>query len=317
METGEAKRAIGADRRERLRLLYVGFTRARDLLVLAAGCSSKKGPATASLDLLVDADDKRLLSVPFEDAPGASEVAVAKRRWRCGVRALSGLPPVAAAPARPVVRWYAPAPRTERPRERLNPSAEPLAASPSIVRVEKLGGRHAVQATAEQAGPVGDAIHAFLAADHAAPAEARLAMATRILRSYRVVGAVAPETLLAASDSLRTWLDARYPGAVWFREWPVRARLAGPSPRLLVGEVDLFLELPDAFVLVDHKSFPGAERERDRRVVEEYAPQLAWYARVLGDALRKPLRAAYVHLPIRGEMAEVRLAPPGSRGALP
>jgi ATP-dependent exoDNAse (exonuclease V) beta subunit len=133
-------------------------------------------------------------------------------------------------------------------------------------------------------------------------------MATRILTAFRVVGAVAPDTLLSASDALRAWAEARYPGATWFREWPVRARLGGPDPRLLVGEVDLFLELPDGFVILDHKSFPGSERERDRRLLEEYAPQLGWYARVLADALKKPLRAAFVHLPIRGELAEVALA---------
>jgi ATP-dependent exoDNAse (exonuclease V) beta subunit len=132
-------------------------------------------------------------------------------------------------------------------------------------------------------------------------------MATRMLRGHGVEGAIAPDTLIEVSDALRAWLDAKYPGAKWFREWPVRARLADDPPRLLVGEVDLFLELPDGFVLVDHKSFPGAERERDRRLVEEYAPQLGWYAKVLAKALGKPLKAAFIHLPIRGEMAEVEV----------
>ena len=49
----------------------------------------------------------------------------------------------------------------------------------------------------------------------------------------------------------------------------------------------------------------GKLTTRDRKLLEEYAPQLGWYARVLATALKKPLRAAFVHLPIRGEMAEV------------
>jgi ATP-dependent exoDNAse (exonuclease V) beta subunit len=78
----------------------------------------------------------------------------------------------------------------------------------------------------------------------------------------------------------------------------------GGAPRLLQGEVDLFLERPDGFALVDHKSFPGSDRERDERVVA-HAAQLGLYAFVLERALGKPLLAAFIHLPIRGEIVEV------------
>ncbi len=305
--TPEARRAALSDHRERLRVLYVGFTRARDLLVLAAKVSGKSGPATAALDLLRGAGDQALLEAPFEAAPGPSSIGVGEAAWPCRVREVSGLPPLAAAPARAATRWYAAAARTGRPPELVNPSTEPLAGEVRIVSVERLGGRRPLEARPEQAGLVGDAIHGFLAADRPGEAAARSDMATRILKAFGVVGAVAPETLLSASDALRAWLEARYPGATWYREWPVRARLATDPPRLLRGEVDLFLDLPDGFVLVDHKSFPGSVKERDRRLVEEYAPQLGWYARVLAQALGKPLRAAFIHLPIRGEVAEVAL----------
>jgi len=305
--TPEAQRAAQSDRRERLRLLYVGFTRPRDLLVLAAGSSERGGIATQALGLLSGPDGTMLLEAPFEAEAGLHTIGVGEAVWPCNVRELSGLPPAVATPARASTLWYAASPRVERPAERLNPSVEPLAGNARIAKVERLGGRKPLDAKPEQAGKVGDAIHGFLAADRQGPVEARAAMATRILKAFGVVGAVSPETLLSASDALRTWVDARYPGATWYREWPVRARLAGPSPRLLVGEVDLFLELPDGFVLVDHKSFPGTEKERDRKLVEEYAPQLGWYAKVLATALKKPLKAAFIHLPIRGEMAEVGL----------
>jgi hypothetical protein len=41
--------------------------------------------------------------------------------------------------------------------------------------------------------------------------------------------------------------------------------------------------------------------------IEDYVTQLRWYAKVLANALKKPLKAVFIHLPIRGEMAEVEL----------
>jgi ATP-dependent exoDNAse (exonuclease V) beta subunit len=307
LQSPEALRVRDADLGERLRLLYVGFTRARDLLVLAAKVDERAGPSTAVLDLLAGTPQAPLLGLPFQEAPGARAVTVGGRSWPCTVRAVSGLPPPPSTAPRPAVRWYAPGPRTPRPPERLSPSAEPLPGVARILRVDAIGPRRAVAAGPELAGPVGDAIHGFLAADRGGDPSARTAMAARLLAAHGVAGAVAPETLLAASDALRQGLEARHPGATWFREWPVRARLPGAPPRLLSGEVDLFLELPDGFVLVDHKSFPGDATERDRRLVEEYAPQLRWYARVLAEALGKPLTSAYIHLPVRGELAKIAL----------
>ena len=303
-QTPQIRRAAESDLAERLRLLYVGFTRPRDLLVLAAKVSEKSGAVTTALAPLQDAAGKQLFAWP---TPGKAEVAINGRTWSCGLRQVSGLPPVATATHRANVRWYTPGTPVQLPLEIVNPSGEPLPGAARIVQIARLGNRNPVKFTVETAGPLGDAIHAFLAADQPGDATIRTAMATRLLDAEGVLGAIAPETLLSAADGLRTWLDARYPGATWHREWPVRGRLATTPPRLMIGEVDLCLDLPDGFVLVDHKSFPGNETERDRRLIDDYAPQLRWYAKVLATALKKPLKAAFIHLPVRGEMAEVAL----------
>jgi ATP-dependent exoDNAse (exonuclease V) beta subunit len=74
--------------------------------------------------------------------------------------------------------------------------------------------------------------------------------------------------------------------------------------RLLVGEVDLILELAESLVIVDHKAFPGSAKERTRRT-GEYAGQLAAYRAVLEAATGKPVSAMFLHFPFRAEMVEV------------
>ena len=302
-ETREAATLRDDEARERVRLLYVAFTRARDRLVLA-GAMRKGAPAVAALDPLCGGAGQPVLALPFGEDEGEGVARAGEVELTCRVRALSGteIEPVAAAPVpRP---WYDGAPAVARLREIANPSSEPPeAADPGrIVAVSPLAGRASLRDGTDM-GPLGDAIHAFLAADRWTGE--REGLATRLLSSYGVVGAVAPASLVRSSDALRAFLDSRFPGAEWRREWPVRARFGDRGqPRLVQGEVDLFLELPGGFVLVDHKSFPGNERERDERVVA-HAAQLGLYAFLLARALRKPLLAAFIHLPIRGELVEV------------
>ena len=288
------------DARERARLLYVAFTRARDRLVLAAATRDGE-PCVKALEPLRDA-----VAMPFGAAEGMGVARAGAVELPCRARAVSGAEvepqPVAPAP-RP---WYDGAPPVARAPEVVNPSSESGVPGPPaparIVAVSPLAGR-APLGDVPDMGALGDAVHAFLAADRGAGD--REGIGARLLASYGVAGAVAPASLVRASDALRTFLEARCPDAAWRREWPVRARLPDRGePRLLQGEVDLFLERPDGFVLVDHKSFPGDDRARDERIVG-YAAQLGLYAFALERALGKPLLAAFVHLPIRGEIVEV------------
>ncbi|MGC4000488.1 MAG: 3'-5' exonuclease [Anaeromyxobacter sp.] len=303
-QSPEGLDATARDARERLRLLYVIFTRARDLLGMVVE-RKKEGPRVAALAPLLELAALKP-RFPFDARAGLDEVRLGERRWGCTVGTLEAIAPEGPGAPEAAAPWYAASPAAPRPREIVNPSAEPLPVSARVASVTPLAGR-APLAAASDMRAVGDALHAFLAADDGGPPAQRRAMAERLLAGFDVTGALPPEALLGAADALRRWAEARFPGATWHREWPLRARLVGEPPRLLVGEADLVLELTDGFVLVDHKSFPGGPEERDRRLVEEYAPQLAWYARVLAQALGKPLRGTFIHLPVRGEVAEVVL----------
>src|SRR5690606_42064663 len=68
----------------------------------------------------------------------------------------------------------------------------------------------------------------------------RLAIATRLLTAAALQQSFQPEHLIGASDALRSFVDARWPAAVWRREVPVSARIASPcGARRIAGSIDL------------------------------------------------------------------------------
>ena len=152
---------------------------------------------------------------------------------------------------------------------------------------------------------VGDAVHAFLAADVAGlEREQRLARAHRILVGADLGSLLTAHSLLRAGDQLSAWVDARWPEATWNREYPVTAAVAATGgTRRVQGTIDLLLETPEGVVLIDHKSFPGGQSQWADKA-REFAPQLAAYAHVLAAGGKRVL-ATYVHFPIGAGVAKL------------
>lgn len=307
-----------ADReeRERARLLYVGFTRARDHLILTARVS-KTGYETTWLDELRLDDGTPLLSLPIgpqldEHAAivveGQTPLATRARCW--SLAAGAPLPePGVDAPR----RWFSRAEATEsgRPSYWIAPSRAALEwpdlAQPKIAETVTFGRRLPLGSDrSKDWDAVGSALHAFLAADVPELDESmRNARAMRLLTASGLLGLLTPDALTQAGDKLRAWLDSRFPGAVWHREVPITAAIATPvGARQVKGTIDLLLETPDGVVLIDHKSYPGA-RDAWQAKAAEFAPQLAVY----GEALRlagKRVLEMWIHFTVGG--GAVRLA---------
>lgn len=278
--------------RESLRLLYVGWTRARDVLVFAGREGRIHGGVLATLR---GADGVALLGEPGDDGLarcGGGRLAVR-------VRKVAPAPPAAAPPV-PGEGHVACGAR-EHPPARLDASAVPGRGDAGAP--VRIGDGIAAQPPFDAAA-LGTACHAFFAGDRAAlePRE-RLAMARAILKAARLDEAIAAEDLAAAGPALRAWIDTAWPDATWRREWPLRLRLEGGTE--MHGYADLVLETDTGLVLVDHKCIAG-ELAEAARAAADYGGQLATYVRALESATGRGVIARWIHLPLQGAVVEIR-----------
>ncbi len=295
--------AAERERRERARLLYVGFTRARDHLVLAARLSAT-GPKTAWLAELQHANGPALTLPNVDDASPAVVVGadrVPARLWRLAPS------PAAAATATSTRSWFSRASAGERAAYRVQPSAA-LASGITLIcpAIREIHVIHPpiVQLArgAAEWDRVGNAFHAFLASDsETTPVALRTKRAARLLEHHGALTSYAPASLLAASDAFRGFVTKQLPSARWGHEIPIEARLDTPDgERCIDGRIDLLLETEDALVVVDHKSFPGTDEARWRSKALELAPQLATYQHALTIVRPEKPTSSWIHFVTAG-----------------
>jgi ATP-dependent exoDNAse (exonuclease V) beta subunit len=280
--------AEAREARQELRVLYVGWTRARDRLVI----STRAGALTKGLLELLQEGGVPLVNEPTPSATWAGRVVTAT--LRCP------------APLNPVVRDSEPGAGFDAP----GPAAHPPAfRRPSdfdhagaVIAHTRLGPHLTLTGNPEMAA-LGEAVHGFLAADRADldPAQ-RHSLAEGLLGRWSVAGALPPKDLLDASDRLQGWVAQRWPDARWCREWPLAHPLEDGSG--VRGFSDLVLDTEAGLVVVDHKSTPGREAD----VVEAaagHAGQLGAYADSVSAATGRPVIGCFVHLPVAGVVVEV------------
>lgn len=281
--------AVAADRRARfegLRLLYVGWTRARDRLVVAGRRKTLEG--AGSLELLKPSVfdlDAKVFRTPNGETPLLVRSTVPREPETDVVEREAELGP----PLRASVSY---------PPARLSPSE--LQTQGRAVESVRLGA--ALQA-GEGVGTAafGSAVHAFLAADRESFDEPRrFQLAADILQRWEVAD-TPPVSLLEMSDRLQVWLRKRWTSATMHREVPLSTHRE--SGTLLSGIADLLVETPRGWIIVDHKTHVGSQAE-----LEAYAAgvvgQLSAYAEILA-ALGRDVVAWVVHFPVAGRAVVV------------
>jgi ATP-dependent exoDNAse (exonuclease V) beta subunit len=278
------------ERREALRLIYVGWTRARDRLILA----SKSSRRLEKIFARVASDEGPLVLEPDDD-----EAVWAGRKVVLGRRELSAAPPQEL--ENRGGEAYEVSGPIEHPPAFLSPSS--LEAAGTAGEPEQIGERLALAGSPDM-NTLGEVFHRFFAADRPELSDdERRSLALGLLERWCLEQSLEAGALLQAGGALRAWAERQWPGAAWRREWPLARRLENGT--VLRGFADLVLELDEGFVLIDHKTFPGG-REQAKERAAEYAGQLGAYVDAISAATGKDPIGSFIHLPVSGVVVEVR-----------
>jgi ATP-dependent exoDNAse (exonuclease V) beta subunit len=303
--------------REAQRLLYVGITRARDGLALALRrLTPKSGDSlkTAWLDALTGPDGNPVLEWPLEAGQQSLSIGGARIPIQQILYDAGEDNPAAPAAMGPVYLPALPATPERFVPARVSPSGlgeeESGLAGRRWEILHRFGQRMAIVGKPPM-DRVGSAVHGFFGADDLGLSEAeRVRRAAQNLEDWGVSNAVDSGELAAAGRQLLEYLESRYPEGILRREWPLS--LHGANGQHLQGWMDLLIELPQGFVLLDHKDHeekPGEPAHSIEEAMLQYLPQMSAYIRTIEAASGKPVLDTILHLPAQGLL--LHLAPEG------
>ena len=273
---------------ENKRLLYVGLTRARDMNV-AVSFARKSRPGRAWVGEIEGAPELLFGESETVMLPDGRSLIRESKSWNkddCAVE------PPAMTPED--CHWFSPRPRVD---------AEPLWHRPSaatggafkVVETDTVGVRLSLAGKPDMAS-LGTALHLCIARAGVLGGVSADDF-ERILTNWAVTQSVDKGAVCAQVTSFREWLAKRWPRCGIHVEVPIEAD--GPNGTRIRGRIDLLVDTPEGWILIDHKSNPGGAA-RDEDLVTEHGPQLTSYGHALLSATGKPATQQWLYLPVAG-----------------
>jgi ATP-dependent exoDNAse (exonuclease V) beta subunit len=303
LQSEEGQDASTREEDEARRLLYVGFTRAREKLILAHREKKYKW-----LEKIPEIDSILPVNLaPYKHKlPGIATTYVIRKPDFNNFDAFrlpkkkneTWLVPLQAPDEviKPVPRWYNPShQRTEMTAAELTVTVETLSDTPLFPEIKDDA----------QYNSLGNAVHAYLAS---LPSTVTLgidyieALALRCLKGWDAQTILSTNELAAMGERFREWINHRYPGAVWHTEVPMTAPKSDGGQ--WKGVLDLALELDGGeIVLIDHKSSPVRHDQCSDKAVTFYG-QLDAYRKAL-EVQGINVKETWIHFPLSGVMVKM------------
>ena len=280
-----------AANQEAQRLLYVSMTRARDMLIFVLPAKSEvSGPWLQTLQAQSWLKPQR--DVSQMDLPNGTSLRyacsqfAAPENWTKQSASASGL------------FWFTPSTFDTEP-------YLPLAVSPSgmpsikarVAEEVRLGERIPLAGSVKiEMDRFGTGLHACIA--YAISQKLAVVSAgdvQRILTSLNMAHWTDMELAAAQLTQFLGWIRERWQPTACYAEYPVTCKLE--NGQQLSGQIDLLLDTPEGWILIDHKANPGGQR-RWEDLALTYSGQLAAYSKAIQQSSNRPVLESWLYMPV-------------------
>jgi ATP-dependent exoDNAse (exonuclease V) beta subunit len=276
---------------EAVRLLYVSFTRARDLVILPLQSKTTDRPWLETLGANWLSPQESELQLP-----NGGTVS-------CATKVLD-VPETAEALEPDAEQMWFPTADALTPKlpAHVRPSSQLSLESASIGSIIDVGSRLTLKGKPES-GILGNALHNILAADLIDPEHAgRREVIEGILRRHGLTNSLQSDEVAAYAAGFYRRLVEEFKPLKVLPEWPLTLVL--DNGQRMHGWIDLLLETPEGYIIIDHKSFPGGRRDWSQKALS-YSGQLAAYREAVLKATQRPVISQWIHFSVGGGLVEV------------